>query len=68
MEQRLKKYPGIILNFSQPISDNVSEAVAGFKAANGVKIYGDDLEKLENLSQQVISAVASMCRAFATWV
>lgn len=55
MEQRLKKYPGIILNFSQPISDNVSEAVAGFKAANGVKIYGDDLEKLESLSQQVIA-------------
>lgn len=55
MEHRLKKYPGIILNFSQPISDNVSEAVAGFKAANGVKIYGDDLQKLESLSQQVIS-------------
>lgn len=55
MEHRLKKYPGIILNFSQPISDNVSEAVAGFKAANGVKIYGDDLQKLESLSQQVIA-------------
>ncbi|GAA0561086.1 efflux RND transporter permease subunit [Chitinophaga japonensis] len=55
MEQRLKKYPGIVLNFSQPISDNVSEAVAGFKAANGVKIYGDDLEKLESLSAQVVA-------------
>ncbi|NIG56283.1 efflux RND transporter permease subunit [Chitinophaga sp. Cy-1792] len=55
MEQRLRKYPGIILNFSQPISDNVSEAVAGFKAANGVKIFGDDLVKLEALSQQVIA-------------
>ncbi|PSL43712.1 cobalt-zinc-cadmium resistance protein CzcA [Chitinophaga niastensis] len=55
MEQRLKKYPGIILNFSQPISDNVSEAVAGFKAANGVKIFGDDLVKLEALSQQVVA-------------
>ncbi|HEU4554814.1 MAG TPA: CusA/CzcA family heavy metal efflux RND transporter [Chitinophaga sp.] len=54
MEKRLKKYPGIILNFSQPISDNVSEAVAGFKAANGVKIFGDDLEKLEALSGQVM--------------
>ena len=55
MEQRLKEYPGIILNFSQPISDNVSEAVAGFKAANGVKIFGDDLVKLESLSQQVVA-------------
>ena len=60
MEKRLKKYPGIILNFSQPISDNVSEAVAGFKAANGVKIYGDDLEKLEALSQQVIAQLKNV--------
>ncbi len=60
MEQRLKKYPGIILNFSQPISDNVSEAVAGFKAANGVKIYGDDLSKLESLSEQVIDQLKTV--------
>jgi cobalt-zinc-cadmium resistance protein CzcA len=60
MEQRLKKYPGIILNFSQPISDNVSEAVAGFKAANGVKIFGDDLVKLEALSQQVIAQLKTV--------
>ncbi|CAL1518116.1 CusA/CzcA family heavy metal efflux RND transporter [Chitinophaga sp. MM2321] len=60
MEQRLKKYPGIILNFSQPISDNVSEAVAGFKAANGVKIYGDDLVQLEALSQQVVAQLKTV--------
>lgn len=60
MEQRLRKYPGIILNFSQPISDNVSEAVAGFKASNGVKIYGDDLTKLESLSQQVIKELKTV--------
>ncbi|GEP88862.1 cobalt-zinc-cadmium resistance protein CzcA [Chitinophaga terrae (ex Kim and Jung 2007)] len=60
MEQRLKKYPGIILNFSQPISDNVSEAVAGFKAANGVKIYGDDLVKLEALSQQAMAQLRTV--------
>lgn len=60
MEGRLKKYPGIILNFSQPISDNVSEAVAGFKAANGVKIYGADLSELESLSQQVITQLKTV--------
>ncbi|MBV8253802.1 MAG: efflux RND transporter permease subunit [Chitinophaga sp.] len=60
MEGRLRKYPGIILNFSQPISDNVSEAVAGFKAANGVKIFGDDLVKLEALSQQVVAQLKSV--------
>lgn len=60
MEGRLKKYPGIILNFSQPISDNVSEAVAGFKAANGVKIYGSDLAELESLSQKVIAQLKTV--------
>ncbi|ASZ13095.1 CusA/CzcA family heavy metal efflux RND transporter [Chitinophaga pendula] len=60
MEGKLRKYPGIILNFSQPISDNVSEAVAGFKASNGVKIYGDDLTKLESLSQQVIKELKTV--------
>ncbi len=57
MDNRLKHYQGITYNYSQPISDNVSEAVAGFKASNGIKIIGNDLYTLENLSQKVIEAV-----------
>ncbi len=60
MEKKLDKYPGIMLNFSQPITDNVSEAVAGFKASNGVKIYGEDLPKLESLAQQVIKQLQTV--------
>jgi cobalt-zinc-cadmium resistance protein CzcA len=36
MDKKLKQYQGITYNYSQPISDNVAEAV-GFKAENGVK-------------------------------
>jgi cobalt-zinc-cadmium resistance protein CzcA len=57
IDKKLKVYQGIIFNYSQPISDNVSEAVAGFKAANGVKIYGDDLNKLNDYANQVLKTI-----------
>jgi cobalt-zinc-cadmium resistance protein CzcA len=55
MDKKLQKYQGVNFNYSQPIVDNVSEAVAGFKAANGVKIFGDDLNKLDLLANQVVA-------------
>lgn len=61
MDQLLKsKYQGITYNYSQPIVDNVAEAVAGFKASNAVKIYGDDLEKLNDLATQVIAKIKNV--------
>ena len=54
IDKKLQNYQGIIYSYAQPISDNVSEAVAGFKADNGVKIFGDDLEKLDVIANQVI--------------
>ena len=33
--------PGVVWNFSQPISDNVEEAVSGVKGELAVKLYGD---------------------------
>ena len=43
MNRELEKMPGVIWNFSQPISDNVEEAVSGVKGELAVKLYGDDL-------------------------
>jgi len=43
MTQKLMKYPGIVFNFSQPIQDNVEEAVSGVKGSLAVKIYGDNI-------------------------
>jgi cobalt-zinc-cadmium resistance protein CzcA len=53
MKTNLEKYPGIIFNFSQPISDNVEEAVSGVKGQLAVKIFGYDPDQLEDLSQIV---------------
>ncbi len=57
MDRRLKHYQGINYNYSQPIIDNVAEAVAGMNASNAVKIYGDDLDKLDELANQVLDAI-----------
>lgn len=57
MDKKLKKYQGINYNYSQPIIDNVAEAVAGMNASNAIKIYGDDLTKLDGLANQVLAQI-----------
>lgn len=47
------KFPGVVLGFSQPISDNVQEAVSGVKGEMAIKIFGDDLHKLERIADTV---------------
>ena len=44
MDRELEKMPGAVWNFSQPISDNVEEAVSGVKGELAVKLYGTDLK------------------------
>lgn len=57
MDDSLSQYQGIGYNYSQPIIDNVAESVAGINASNAVKIYGDDLEELNKLADQVIAQI-----------
>jgi cobalt-zinc-cadmium resistance protein CzcA len=44
MDRELEKIPGALWNFSQPIADNMEEAVSGVKGELAIKIYGDDLK------------------------
>jgi heavy metal efflux system protein len=60
MDRELEKIPGVIWNFSQPISDNVEEAVSGVKGELAVKIYGDDLKTLEEKGDQIISVMSKI--------
>lgn len=60
MDSKLRNYQGIIYNYSQPIIDNVAEAVAGINASNAVKIYGDDLATLDNLANQIVEQIANV--------
>jgi heavy metal efflux system protein len=57
MNRELEKIPGVFWGFSQPISDNLEEAVSGVKGALAVKIYGDDLKKLEDTGDQIVNVM-----------
>jgi cobalt-zinc-cadmium resistance protein CzcA len=47
MYQKFSQTPGVDLNFSQPIMDNVEEAVSGVKGSIVVKVFGDSLNYME---------------------
>ncbi|GAC1491760.1 MAG: hypothetical protein NVS1B13_21850 [Flavisolibacter sp.] len=53
MNAKLSEIPGVDLNFSQPIMDNVEEAVSGVKGSIVVKIYGDSLNYMESKAEEV---------------
>jgi heavy metal efflux system protein len=53
MDQSLNKFPGVDWNFSQPISDNVEEAVSGVKGELAVKLFGSDLKALEQKAEEM---------------
>src|SRR3984957_5739821 len=57
MDRELEKIPGVFWGFSQPISDNLEEAVSGVKGALAVKIYGDDLKTLEAKGDEIVNAM-----------
>jgi heavy metal efflux system protein len=55
MQRELDKIPGVTWGFSQPIEDNMEEAVSGVKGALATKIYGDDLKVLEAKSDEIVN-------------
>ena len=55
MNRELQKIPGVIWNFSQPIQDNMEEALSGIKGELATKIYGGDLRVLEEKGQDIVN-------------
>lgn len=60
MNRRLDELPGVIWNFSQPISDNVEEAVSGVKGELAVKLYGSDLRDLEAKANDIVRVMSTV--------
>ena len=52
------KIPGVIWNFSQPIADNMEEAVSGVKGELAIKIYGTDLKTLESKGDEIVDTMS----------
>jgi heavy metal efflux system protein len=60
MDKELEKIPGVIWNFSQPIADNMEEAVSGVKGELAVKLYGTNLRTLESTAQEIINVMRTV--------
>jgi cobalt-zinc-cadmium resistance protein CzcA len=60
IDAQLSQYPGIVYNYSQPIIDNVAEAVAGINASLAVKIFGSDLETIDEKANEVVKQLATV--------
>jgi cobalt-zinc-cadmium resistance protein CzcA len=57
MNKKLSVIPGVDYNFSQPITDNIEEAVSGVKGSICVKIFGDSLDYMETKSTEVFNVL-----------
>jgi heavy metal efflux system protein len=57
MEEKLEQFPGLLLNFSQPIATRVDELLSGVKAQLAVKLFGPDLEVLARKGQEIEQAI-----------
>jgi len=60
MDRELEKLPGVLWNFSQPISDNMEEAVSGVKGELAIKVYGTDLKLLEQTGDQIVKVMSGI--------
>ena len=53
IDRRLTAFPGIVFNYTQPAEDAVDEALTGLKSSLAVKVYGTDLNVLEDKALQI---------------
>ena len=60
IDKELQRFPGVLWNYSQPISDNMEEAVSGVKGELAVKLYGDDLRTLEKKAEEIQSEMSAV--------
>ena len=60
MDRQLSTIPGVSWGFSQPIEDNMEEAVSGVKGELATKVYGDDLRVLEDIADQILKVMQSV--------
>ncbi|MGA3085210.1 MAG: CusA/CzcA family heavy metal efflux RND transporter [Thermodesulfobacteriota bacterium] len=57
MSREVEKIPGVEWGFSQPIADNMEEAVSGVKGELAVKVFGSDLKELEQKSEKILEVM-----------
>ncbi|MGB1299530.1 MAG: efflux RND transporter permease subunit, partial [Psychrobium sp.] len=63
MEESLEEFPGLLLNFSQPIATRVDELLSGVKAQLAIKLFGPDLQVLASKGQEIEAAIKTIAGA-----
>ena len=60
MERSLEEFPGLLLNFSQPIATRVDELLSGVKAQLAIKLFGPELDVLAAKGQEIEAVIKSV--------
>jgi cobalt-zinc-cadmium resistance protein CzcA len=60
MDKEVEKIPGVTWGFSQPIADNMEEAVSGVKGESAVKVFGTDLKDLEAKANEIADVMRTV--------
>jgi len=60
MAKRLETIPGAALTFTQPIADMIDDLMSGAKAQIAVKVFGDDLGKLEEVGDAIVKVLSGV--------
>ena len=60
METKLEKFPGLLLNFSQPIATRVDELSSWVKAQLAIKLFGPDLNTLAEKGREIEKVVQTV--------
>ena len=60
INKKLTAFPGIVFNYTQPAEDAVDEALTGLKSSLAVKVYGSDLNVLQDKAVQIKNTLAKV--------
>ncbi len=60
INDKLSAFPGIIFNYTQPAEDAVDEALTGLKSSLAVKVYGEDLNVLQDKAIQIKNTLSKV--------
>jgi cobalt-zinc-cadmium resistance protein CzcA len=66
LEKELNKIPGVTYEFTQPMQMRMDETITGSRGDVALKIFGEDLNTLEQLGQQAQSIISSVKGASET--
>lgn len=59
-EELRKNVPGSLFSYSQPIELRVSELISGVRSDVAIKVYGEDLETLKKLGDEIVKAISAI--------